>query len=252
MIRALVLTSLALFPLYASVSVAALPPKRIQPELLAPKVDLNIAEILSLPAPNRFAVAQNRRADLLPELDRHAFDSSKGYADRWKAVVLYAQLSGDQSVPFLNRALKSDQWFMRNAALISFQEVMPTRAAAAAKTLLSDKALVVRSAAVQVLESHMDSEVRELLWSEIDQPRNFRKKQSLWTRPQILELLAKEPSQRELPLFITYLRESDPRMHQPAVLGLERITRQNLGKPETKLADKRGLWLNWSKKTETL
>lgn len=228
---------------------AALPKRTVLPD--PPKtIHLDVREVLSMPAENRLAVAEARRAELAPELEKHAFDAKVDFAERWKAVVLVAQLKGPEARAFLERVRKSSEWFMRNAGLVAYQSVLPREAAGVAKTLLTDKALVVRSAAIAVLENHVDSEIRELFWNEIDQPRNFRKKQGLWTRPQMLEILAREPKEREAPLFLAYLRESDPRMHRHAVAGLEKLTRQTLGKSGSPLEEKRDLWLKWAARPE--
>lgn len=210
------------------------------------RIDLDVREVLSMPVENRLAVAESRRDQLAPQLEKFAFDAAADFADRWKAVVLVAQLKGPEARAFLKRTQASPDWFMRNAGLVAYQTVLPREVAPVAKSLMADKALVVRSAAIAVLEAHMDSEVRELFWDEIDQPRNFRKKQGLWTRPQILEILAKDPKDREAPLFLNYLRESDERMQRHAVRGLEKLTRQMLGKSTTPLPEKRDLWLKWA------
>lgn len=224
---------------------AALPAKS---EVTA--IDLGVAEILAMPPENRVAVAQARKDLILKDLEQWAFNSEKDYSERWKALVLYLRLAGEAGKATLSKALHAEEWYMRNAALVAAQEMAPREAVTAAKTLLSDRALVVRSAAIEVLKTHLDSEVRELLWDEMAQPRNFRKKQSLWTRPQILGVLAEEPQDRELPLFIAGLREADPRMHEPAVAGLEKLTRQFLGKNGSKLSEKRELWLKWASRGE--
>jgi hypothetical protein len=245
-IRVALFLSLAMgsFSVYAAV-------KKMVPVVDAPvPIAIDLREILSMPAENRVSVAEARRDSVMKDLEVYAFEARHDFADRWKAVVLYAQLAGPEAKKFLNRSLKSSEWFMRNAGLVAYQAVLPKDAALAARNLLADKALVVRSAAISVLENHLDSEVREIFWGEIDQPRNFRMKQSLWTRPQMLQILAKEPKDREAPLFISYLREADPRMHQYAVLGLERLTRQTLGTPTSPLIEKRDLWLKWAKNTE--
>lgn len=226
---------------------AALPPKPLE----AP-VSLSVAEILAMPAENRLQIAQSRRVDLLADLEAHCFREEVDFSERWKALVLYAQLAGPRAKSVLDRAVSSKDWFMRNAGLVAYQDVLPQQVVGVAKKLLNDKALVVRSAAIDVLQAHLDSEVRELLWGEIDQPRNFRKKQGLWTRPQILEILAREPQDRELPLFVGYLREKDSTLHLSAMQGLEKLTRRNLGKPNLALSEKRELWLAWAKKSDAL
>lgn len=219
----------------------------IDPAQYPEKVRLNVAEILSLPVANRIAVSQNRRGELVEPLRAMIFDDKADFGHRWKAVLLYAQLEKSKSAKVLHRALESKEWFLRNAALLAFAEVFPpAKAAEVAARLMNDKALVVRSAAVDVLARHMDSQTREILWNEIDQAHNFRKKQGLWIRPQILKILAEEPAVRELPLFLTYLREGDSRMHSPAISALEKITREVRG-GQREVAEKRTEWLKWAR-----
>jgi HEAT repeat protein len=81
-----------------------------------------------------------------------------------------------ESIADVKRALKSNQWFMRNAGLIALNSINPDLAFDEAKKQLDDPALVVRSAAVDLLSKHKSqekgAEVRELLWKELHAKRN--------------------------------------------------------------------------------
>ncbi len=209
-------------------------------------VKLSVTDILTLPGENRMAVALSRKDEILKPLEDMIFNHSADFGLRWKAVMLLGQLQKGKASKVLDRALKSSEWFIRNAALLAYSEAAPDKANSIAISLLTDKALVVRSAAIDVLERNLEGETRDALWSELDQPRNFRKKQSLWIRPQILRALSQAPEARELPLFISHLRDNDERMHAPAIRGLERITNEIKGQSGIPLGEKRTIWLKWA------
>lgn len=234
---------------------AAVPKKNqipnLDPAQFPEPIALSVDEILSMPAANRVEVAKLRKNQLIPPLDKIAFSDKTDFQTRWSALVLLAQIQGPAAEKTLEKALNHKEWFLRNAALLTYPQVLPKKAAGVAVRMLEDKALVIRSAAIEILEANLEADKREVLWTELDHPRNFRKKQSLWIRPQILAALSKEPTTRELPLFLNHLRDTDTKLHPHAIQALERMTRQSLGKSDTKLADKRELWLKWARNTRS-
>jgi len=209
------------------------------------KVEMGALELLSLPEKNREAVVFSSKNQ--PQLGRDlmvlAFDKNQQMQTRWKALTLGALVQGSASKENLQKALKSDVWFMRNAALLAMQRIFPAESAKSAQSLLADKALVVRSAAVSALANRLDADSREVLWGELDRPYNFKNKESLWIRSQILEALAKSPDKRELPIFAKTLRDKDTRLHYFSVIALEKISNKKLGTLHSSLAEKRDLWL---------
>ena len=66
-------------------------------------------------------------------------------------------------------------------------------------------------------------------------------------RSQILEKLATNPEKKEIPLFVKALKENDVKLHSPAVVALERLTQQKLGKSSQKVSEKRMLWIEWAR-----
>lgn len=205
------------------------------------------SEILSMPEANRKQIAIQQSEALYPELIQISKASDQPMPMRWKALTLAAYLGRDKALPELEAALKSPEWFMRNAALVAMQTYHPAKAPKAAEALIKDKALVVRSAAVEVLGTVKNRKTRDLLWEEMDAGYNFRKKQGLWIRSQILSKLSESPEAKESSLFIQALKDKDSRMHRPAIAALEKLTSTQLGKPKTKMAEKRELWLQWAK-----
>jgi len=228
---------------FASAAVAATHNVDYQPD-----IKLNIDELLSLPAENRREIAKSRGQEILPQLEAKAFAKDEDYGTRWKALILSAQIQGPKAEKTLKKAVNAPEWYMRNAALLAYQDVLPQSSRFVARNLLADKALVVRSAAVNVLAQKTSAEERELLWEEMTSKRNFRKKQSLFIRGQILTALAQAPVERELPLFVGCLKENDTSLHSPAILALEKITAKSLGKKNDSIDKKRELWLKWAKR----
>lgn len=228
-------------------------PKKVpllDPAFFPEPVALSVDEVLSMPAANRLPVAKLRKNQLVEPLKSIAFSEKADFQTRWSALVLVAQLLGPEAGPVLEKALQHKEWYLRNAALLTYPTVLPKKTVHVGLQMLEDKALVVRSAAIEVLETNLDSQVREALWTEIDQPRNFRKKQSLWIRPQILQILAKNPELREIPLFLNHLREKDSKLYPFAMQALEKLTNKNLNLPNLSLSDRREVWLKWGRQAK--
>lgn len=211
-----------------------------------PEVKMSIEELLSLPAENRVEVGKSRGQNFAQELEKMAFNKEQQYGVRWKALILSAQIQGPKSEKLLDKALKAPEWYLRNAAVLAYLDVIPRKAAAVARGLLNDKALVVRSAAVGVLAKKMEESDRELLWEALSSKMNYRKSQSLFIRPQILAVLANDPLEREMPLFLKHLRENDVKMHSSAIVALERVTARKFGKSKDSVDQKRELWIKWA------
>lgn len=220
---------------------AAIPPK------VASKTDLPmlVEEILSMPEKNRYLVADKKSEELYPILIDFSKSEKKSMPTRWKALTLAAHLKGEGSLPDIEQALKAPEWFMRNAALIALQSFDPAKAKLRARILLKDKALVVRSAAVDVIGIELDAAARDLFWEEFDATYNFRQKQGLWVRRQILEKLAVNPGKKEISLFAKALKDKDSKLHPTAVVALERLTQLKLGKGQDGLAERRQMWIKW-------
>lgn len=205
-------------------------------------------EVLKLPS-------ENRRIILHAQGDKHyqnfisvAFDESQPMNLRWSALTAAARVRGMAATDDLLKASSHKQWYMRNAALVALSEVNPTQGQMLAKKLLKDKALVVRSAAVEALRKDLSLEIRDLLWEELNQDYNFKNSRSLWIRQQIVSTLAKQPVNREAKIFIQLLSDKDPEVQLPAVRGLEKLTGIKLGQGSMKQSSLIGMWKDYVKK----
>lgn len=204
-------------------------------------------EVLNLPA-------ENRRMLIHETGDRHydsfialAFSEGQPMSVRWRALTAAAETRGERATTDLLKASADRQWYMRNAALVALTEVNPAQGEILAQKLLKDKALVVRSAAVQALEKSTSSAVRDLLWDELNQDYNFKNTQSLWIRAQIIGILNQKPLDRELKVFAGLLSDKDLQVQANAVRGLEKLTGVRLGE-EANLTKAVTLWKDYVRK----
>ena len=173
-----------------------------------------------------------------------AFDKASPERMKWNAIVSMGVVYGHRADSDLEKALKSDDWILRNAAQVAMRSYNPVRSKEWALKLLKDKALVVRSASVDMLSQDPDDHTISSLWQAFNDPMNFRGNRSLWIRKQILQVIAAHPRNSDASRFVGVLRDKDAELHLPAVRALERITGMRKGS-EGSLRDQSRLWLKW-------
>lgn len=189
-----------------------------------PTVEVSIQEILDMPMQNRLALVSKQKTYYKEKLEKLIFSEQADYTLKWKSLTLLVQVDKDHAEPILKKAIKAKEWYLRNAALLGYSELKPKEVSQIARGLLDDPALVVRSAAVTALENSLDDESREVLWMQMSSEKNFRKNQSLFIRPQILSLLAKDPSVEEKARFASYAEDADLQVRESALKALKKIS----------------------------
>lgn len=222
MIRTRLILSLGLL---VSVGAVASVPRK---QTLKPSVE-KVTEILRLPSNDRHRVLSEQPDAVYDSLIQIARDDHHPMNLRWRALTSAAVLRKDKAVPDLVKASKAPEWFMRNASLVGLSEFSPTKSAEVARRLVKDPALVVRSAAVDVLAKNGTVPDRDLLWKELRASYNSRGTQSLWIRGQIVKALAEKPRATEIAQFSNLLNEKDESMQLASVQGLRKITGLSLG-----------------------
>ena len=226
---------------------------------------ISIVLIFLLPAHVRSSISQNTIADHLrhpsfrTRVDRIRREGAGGFlglrevafhkksSDRmkWNAIVSMGVVYGHRADSELEKALKSDDWILRNAAQVAMKSYDPVRSKEWALKLLNDKALVVRSASVDSLAQDLDDRTIASLWDAFNDPKNFRGNRSLWIRKQILQVIAAHPRNSDVGRFIGVLRDKDSGLYFPAIRALERMTGMKKGSEEASLKDQSKLWLKW-------
>lgn len=153
-----------------------------------------------------------------------AKNQSLPMAQRWNALIRSAESADGEQIKQVLEFAKSKDWYMRNALLVALDKMGTDLVYENAKVLLSDKALVVRSAAVDILTRLESQEVRGLLAKELNKNYNFVGKKSLWIRSQIMKNLVKKPYQSEREYFSKLLFDNDKEISSMSMQALEKIS----------------------------
>ncbi|MBC7743368.1 MAG: hypothetical protein H7061_14315 [Bdellovibrionaceae bacterium] len=143
---------------------------------------------------------------------------------RWPALLKAAELASSQEINEIRAFTQSSDWYMRNAAMAALSQISPDYGIEMAKKLIHDKALVVRSAAIDLLATKQTIENRHLLANELSKPYNFKGRQSLWVRPQIIRHLASKATADDRHFFAKQLFDRDPIINEISANTLEKIT----------------------------
>lgn len=139
------------------------------------------------------------------------FDSSLSYEERWALVAqVTMKLTPPRRVKFLERCLRSSEWFLRSAALKTLAQLQHQNAIRwAIKLLNDDKSLIVRSDAVSVIGSLRAKVAVPYLWKALNAEQNFRDGKSLWIRPQIAKVLTRLSTSKQSNKWMGYLTDQD-------------------------------------------
>lgn len=165
----------------------------------------------------RTALAQERLHELksmgpegYKQLHQISLSENESIDQRWRAILAMAKIGGKESLQELEKHLSHPTWYMRSAGLLGMSLVDQKKAQQNAKQLMkTDRALLVRAAALQVLSQDKKLD-REFLWQELHNPINFHNGKSLSLRASIIQLLAQSPVSQEKPRFAFLQKEKDP------------------------------------------
>lgn len=202
--------------------------------------------VLDLPLANRIAALRVQGPAGYKNLRAIMFDPKSKIDARWRSTMAVGRLGGELSIPELSRAMQADVWELRSAGLIAVSRFDHQTASKWGRTLLRDKALLVRLTAVETLDSIGDRNAIPALWAELENQQNFKRNRSLFIRRRIVEALAKLEGEGSEAKFVALLEDEDRKIHAPAISALERITGRSLGKPNDPIARRRALWQQWN------
>lgn len=147
---------------------------------------------------------------------------------RWAALIKAAEHSSPDQLNQIQNFSSNKIWYMRNASLVALNKINPVAAVAEARKLIRDKALVVRSAAVEILAANLNEENKALLAEELNKPYNFNKKSSLWIRMQIVEKISQSAGIIDRHFFVKNLFDSDKNIARLSAKTLSKITGQQI------------------------
>lgn len=208
-----------------------------------------VSSFLSLPTEMIKQNSSRLGNEHLEILKSIAKDATNNVDLRWRAIYLGAQINFNKFSPEIKAALNSPEWFMRMAALNAVNDFSPTQSSEFARILIKDKALVVRTAAADVLMKSGTSKDREVLWSSLFDKANSHKGKSLWLRPKILKHLAKTTKNKnEMSRFVPLLNDKDQNLQELALGVLEEKSDFRVGSHKTPIEKRKSMWLAWAKR----
>ena len=179
--------------------------------------------VLKKPLAERLVALQKQGEAGSIQLEKMAFDPAESLETRWRAVTALGRTEGAKSQGFLEKALRSPEWFMRNAAVLVIQYGHREWAIQWASSLLNDSSLVVRTAAVEALRTLNAAEKSPLLWEKFYSSQNFRGGESLWIRKHILEALVQFATPGQEQKFRAAMADQDESLHSLAKAGLQKL-----------------------------
>ncbi len=233
--RALIIRGLQLFVLTASLSLNAAIPKHSD----------TIADLLEKPLKQRVVQLKEYGETGVQSLYDMAFNKDQTVKIRWKALMTLVYMGQKESRSVIERALKSSEWFMRDAGLKAMGQISKSEALVWARRLLVDPSLIVRTSAVAIIKKYNDRQSAEKLWQGLYAPQNYRGKQSLWVRRHIVEALANMNLKGQESKFLRVLDDQDGSLHGPAIKGLEKLRGFTFSKEYKTIPLQKNAWKKW-------
>jgi hypothetical protein len=222
--------------LISSQTLASLPPSKP-----------TIETVLAKKSAAKFDELRAMGPHIYGDLRKIAFDDARTLGVRWQAFMAMVRLGEKESLPEVDSALRSRDWFLRDAALKVLPVLDRDRAYKAAMDKLTDSALVVRTSAVDALAQLKDPRAADKLWTQLYSKENYIRHESLWIRRHIVAALADVAPAGSEGRFIRILDDADSSLFAPAIHGLERITKKKLGDENIPPVYRRYYWKKWYK-----
>jgi len=142
------------------------------------------------------------------------------WTQEWKSAEQFTQEE-------LDRAVTSSKWHLRSSALLQLEKKNFKRALGAARKLINDPALMVRSQAARVLGKSSLAQDKEILVRQLFSEANFHKGQSLFIRRDILKSLPVETISKNSVIVKKLLQDRDLKIRRYAATRLNLEEREN-------------------------
>lgn len=193
-----------------------------------PQQKLDETIIYSLREPHRSAVQslKNIGPQGLKRLKEIAFDERMPMKTRWNSFMALTQIEGVKSIGNIQQALSHETWFMRSAGLTALHNINTAKAKQwATRILKTDRALLVRMKAIEVLSDAKDESTTELFWEKLHANDSFHLNKSLWIREDITKLLLRNPRKKDLKRWVHLLHDKEEKFQSMAAVALTKIAK---------------------------
>ncbi len=172
-----------------------------------------------------FASIPSKTTKVAPKTDFKSivFNNNYPLEVRWDAYHKVVTKDKKQSLPMARKAVKSKDWFLREAGLKTFVALKPDEAKTIARDMLErDPSMLVRAQALSAIKILNDKSSEKLLWQTLKDPKNFRGDQSLWIRPKVVATLM-EFKLGDKSQYKSLLDDKDPQVQRLAREALKKL-----------------------------
>jgi len=142
---------------------------------------------------------------------------------KWQALMSMTRLNPQKAKLYIDQALNNSDWFLKNAGLIALEIIQPKSAVRKAAQFLDHPALMLRTASVELIRRRKARQYKDILWTQLGDPQNFKNGKSLWVRYTIAQTLSELSDSKDRDLFFALLEDADPRINSIALRTLQRI-----------------------------
>lgn len=155
---------------------------------------------------------------------KHIFQTPESSPSmKWQALMSMTRMNPQKAKPLIDQALNSSDWFLKNAGLIALEIIQPESAVRKAAQFLNHPALMLRTASVELIRRRKATQYKDILWTQLGDPQNFKNGKSLWVRYTIVQTLSEFSGPKDQDLFFALLEDKDPRINSIALRTLQRL-----------------------------
>tara|TARA_Y100000746_G_scaffold231957_1_gene247228 strand:- start:1321 stop:2079 length:759 start_codon:yes stop_codon:yes gene_type:complete len=218
-------------------------------------LDSSLSSFLQKPLEQRVDVLKNDKIQL-DLVEKMAFDSKYHLKQRWTAFRTLASLENNHAKKLIKKAVKSNEWFLRDAAIKNAAQYYPKAALRISRSLITDPSLIVRTTAVKVIHRLKDYQSEDLLWRELDSKKNFRKGKSLWIRKHIAKALYdfgvhnktnnKELSEERIKKLLSLMEDDEKQVQFYALKSLNSFVSSSVSDEKAPIETQVRRWQAWA------
>ncbi len=150
---------------------------------------------------------------------------------RWICLFSLARLTGKESLGIVQKFLTHESWMLRDAALKVISRLKANDLKQEVGARLKDKALIVRTTAVETIENLQLKEFSPQLVEALFDPINYNRGYPLWIHKHILKTLENFQYKEAVPRLVELLQiKKDPALQARLIQTLENLTGKSFAK----------------------
>jgi HEAT repeat protein len=207
--------------------------------------DYKVKEVLSLPVFNRDMLMKQAPEGINSQLEKIVMTEDEKMGLRWRALMEISKRDKTLLSSLLEYAENSDDWYMRNAAVVASQNADKEVSYDISMKLLSDRAMVVRAAAAKRLGELEDRRALMSLHKSLLSKDNFRKGQSLWVRQEVARAIVNIDPKLTEGNYTRWLNDSDQEIQKIAMDAFSAKLGVKLAEEGDDFSKRLAKWQQW-------